>query len=178
MKEILLNKYRSDKAFVWCKDGKYFIDGVEYNDDVNILLNAIQDVKPITYHEIFERVDTKEKYWQLRFNYMYNNGGFVMWQNPSSAWEDELARRGEKMCPDCKKPMPKNGEGNLLMARNWLRNNEAEFNSDAWWDYLLENDYIEGNDTWTKLPSNSSNEQMKLFLKHFPTKDTTWEVSW
>jgi hypothetical protein len=193
-KEILLNKFESDKPFVWKEGDKYFIDNVEYTDDINILLNAIKNVKTITYHEMFEKVDTKEEYWQLQFNYMYNNGSLVLWHNPSEGWDEELARRGEKLCPDCgkpmemyyvptcfhcKKPMPdKKGRGNLLEARNWLRNNESEFNADKWWHYLCDNDYIKGNDTWTSLPSDSNNEQMKLFLKHFPVNDILWEVSW
>lgn len=194
MKEILLNKHESENPFVWKENGLYYVDGVEYKDDVDILLNAIKNAKPITYHEQFKKVNTKEENWQLSFNYMYNNGGLILWHNPTEMWDQELARRGEKNCPDCgkpmqmyyvptcfhcKKPVPdEKGRGNLIMAKNWLKNNESEFNADYFWDYLCDSGYIKGNDTWTSLPSQSENEQMKLFLKHFPTNDILWEVSW
>jgi len=71
--------------------------------------------------------------------------------------------------------------GNLLKARNWLVNNEPEFNKDKFWRECCDWEIFQGNDTWCTMPSEEhcdDKEQLKLFAKHFPTKDVLWFVSW
>jgi len=85
-------------------------------------------------------------------------------------------------CFHCKKPMPdEKDRGNLLKARNWLVNNEPEFNKDKFWRECCDWEIFQGNDTWCTMPSEEhcdDKEQLKLFAKHFPTKDVLWFVSW
>jgi len=85
-------------------------------------------------------------------------------------------------CFHCKKPTPNEKDrGNLLMARNWLINNEPEFKADDWWKEICDN-YEFHNDSWIELftieESNDRMPQSKIFNKHFPVEGILWEVSW
>ncbi len=81
-------------------------------------------------------------------------------------------------CFKCEKPVPKNNELNYFLCVYWLVKNEKNFSKDELWDYLLANDSILGNDTYCKLPINTTNKNMNIFLKHFDTKTTQYFVSW
>ena len=59
-----------------------------------------------------------------------------------------------------------------------VRKNEEDFNGDELWDYLLKNEVIKGNDTYCKLPSESNDKNMKIFMNHFDTKKIKYFVSW
>jgi len=81
-------------------------------------------------------------------------------------------------CFRCEKPESKDNELNYFLCVNWLEKNEEEFDKDALWDYLGDNEIIEGNDTYCKLPSTSNDSNMKIFMKHFDTKKTKYFISW
>jgi len=102
--EILLKKVNGD-PFVIKKDGEYFIEMVRYTDDPKILLDAIANVKAVDYHTMVnadqQKDITKENFWQYHFDYQYNNGGLVMWENPTEIFEQHLARHGKSTCPTC-----------------------------------------------------------------------------
>ena len=103
---ILLTYKDSDKPFVTKKGKQYFIETTKYTDDVNILLNAIKNVKPAAYDDLFKKPGkNKEEYWQKHFNYQWSGGGLILWHNPTQMWEQELARRGELNCPNCGRKM-------------------------------------------------------------------------
>ena len=98
MKEIVLYKKDSDVPFVWKVDGEYFIEGVKYTDDVELLISAIVDVQALGYYDLNQRKDNKADYWKAYFNYQWAGGGLVLWHNPTEIWEQELTRRGEAFC--------------------------------------------------------------------------------
>lgn len=102
--EILLKKTNGE-PFVIKKDGEYFIQMVKYTDDPQILLDAIKNVQVIDFDTLMKRevslAANKAEYWQHLFNYQYNNGGLVMWENPTEIFEQHLARLGKSLCPDC-----------------------------------------------------------------------------
>jgi len=102
--EILLKKANGD-PFVIKKDGEFFIQMVKYTDDPQILLDAIKNVQAIDYQTLMKQegtlAATKAEYWQHMFNYQYNNGGLVMWENPTEIFEQHLARLGKSICPNC-----------------------------------------------------------------------------
>lgn len=90
-------------------------------------------------------------------------------------------------CFHCKKPVPdEKDRGNLLMARNWLNNNEPEFDKDEFWTECLDLDLIESNDSWTSMITQEDLDtydsddypNIRLFKKHFPGEETLWMVSW
>jgi len=81
-------------------------------------------------------------------------------------------------CFKCEKPVPKDNEMNYFLCVNWLDKNEKDFSKDELWDYLTDNEIIQGNDTYCKLPSSSKDSNLKIFLKHFDTKTTKYFVSW
>lgn len=103
--ETILTKNGNDIPFVTKDLDVYFIEGVEYTDDIDLLLNAIKNVKPMTYHEMCECFSTKDldkaSYWQYSFNYQWNNGGLILWHNPSEMWEHHEARQGKLVCSTC-----------------------------------------------------------------------------
>lgn len=81
-------------------------------------------------------------------------------------------------CFKCEKPEPKDNELNYFLCVNWLEKNEEDFDKDELWDYLMDLETIQGNDTYCKLPSTSNDRNMKIFIKHFDTKKTKYFVSW
>ena len=114
--EVLLTFHGTNIPFVSKRGDKYFInnsvasnrviyDGseTEYTDEPQILLDAIKAAAPIKYHDMHKsKPSSKEEYWQDYFNYMYSGkGGLVLWHNPTSAWESELARKGKLECKKC-----------------------------------------------------------------------------
>jgi hypothetical protein len=104
--EVILTKNGKDTPFVTKKGDTYFIEGVKYTDDINILLEAIKNVKECDYQTMVgcghaDKNLTKESYWQYSFNYQWNNGGLILWHNPSEMWKDHLTRLGKSFCPTC-----------------------------------------------------------------------------
>lgn len=81
-------------------------------------------------------------------------------------------------CFRCDKPQLVDNELNYFECVYWLEKNEEDFDKDELWDYLLGLEVIKGNDTYCKLPSNSNDENMKIFTNHFDTKTTKYFVSW
>lgn len=102
IKENVLLNTKSGKPFVTKKGKKYFVEKVEYKDDINLLLNAIKEVKEVKYDDLFDKeLKTKEDYWKRYFNYQWNDGGLILWHNPTEMWNQELTRRGELKCSKC-----------------------------------------------------------------------------
>ena len=109
---ILLTFYNSKHPFVIEENGEYFIfrhpnydTKDKYTDELNILLNAVKNVKHLKYlSNDLRHINSKEEYWQYAFNYMYSGGGLVLWQNPTNYWESELCRRGQLPCKKCGNP--------------------------------------------------------------------------
>jgi hypothetical protein len=108
-------------------------------------------------------------------------------------FEDDLAHQGRLLCDECgnpmevyytvhcfhcEKPEPKNNELNYFQCVYWLEKNEEDFDKDELWGYLMDNEIVYGNDTWCKLPSDKSDKNMRIFMKHFDTKKTKYFVSW
>jgi hypothetical protein len=81
-------------------------------------------------------------------------------------------------CFKCEKPEVEDSELNYFLCVRWLEKNEEDFNGDELWDYLLKNEVIKGNDTYCKLPSESNDKNMKIFMNHFDTKKIKYFVSW
>jgi hypothetical protein len=114
----------------------------------------------------------------------------------NSLWkffENELANQNRLLCDKCgnpmevyydvhcfrcEKPEPKDNELNYFKCVYWLEKNEEDFSDDELWNYLLNLGIIKGNDTYCRLPTNSNDQNMKIFLKHFDTKTTKYYVSW
>lgn len=101
---MVLNKQNGD-PFVTLEDGVYFIEGVEYTDDIDVLTNAIAKVKPGEYQDMFNKWTSKADYWQAQFNHQWSGGRLILWWNPTKSWNEELARRGELHCPRCNTKM-------------------------------------------------------------------------
>ena len=101
--KIILFKKDGKTPFVTKRSKHYFIEGVKYTDDISILLNAIESVKPCSYQELnaTSKISTKEEYWQRCFNYQWSGGGLILWHNPTIVWKEELARRGQLPCDKC-----------------------------------------------------------------------------
>jgi hypothetical protein len=114
-------------------------------------------------------------------------------------FENELSRKNELVCEHCGnkleiyytaqcfhclpcKPKIENHEGNYLCAVKWIKNQEPEFNEDVIWNYICNYDILRGNDTYMVLPEETQdekyNENIKIFLKHYPEKNIKWFVSW
>jgi hypothetical protein len=102
---VILNK-KNGKPFVTKVGKKYFIEKVEYTDDINLLLDAIANVKSVQYNDLFSpNLKTKEDYWKTHFNHQWGNGGLILWQNQSEMWRQEMTRRGQEFCPTCNTKM-------------------------------------------------------------------------
>jgi hypothetical protein len=107
-------------------------------------------------------------------------------------FENNLAHQNRLLCDNCGNPMEvyydvhcfkcekpeQDNELNYFQCVNWLEKNEEDFSKDELWDYLLDHEVIQGNDTYCKLPSNSKDSNMKIFMKHFDTKTAKYFVSW
>lgn len=104
MKEtILLTKKDSGKPFVTKRGKNYYVEGVKYTDDVKLLLNAVKTVKAVDYNALnnLKNRTSKEKMWKTYFNYQWNEGGLILWHNPTKIWQDELTRQGKLFCQKC-----------------------------------------------------------------------------
>ena len=99
--EVILTRKDSNEPFVTKQGNQYFIEGVKYTDDINILLNAIKNVKAIKYQDLHDNHKTKEEHWQAYFNFQWTEGGLILWHNPTEMWRSELSRRGKLGCPKC-----------------------------------------------------------------------------
>ena len=114
-------------------------------------------------------------------------------KNLWSLFETDLAHQKSLLCDECghpmevyydvhcfrcEKPEPKDNEMNYFQCVYWLEKNEEDFSKDELWDYLLDHEVIQGNDTRCKLPSSTKDSNMKIFMKHFDTKTTKYFVSW
>ncbi len=99
--EILLTKQDGKTPFVTKKGKSYYIEKVKYTDDINILLNAIKNVKPVEYNDLFKGYPTKEEYWQVAFNLQWKDGGLILWHNPTEYWLCEQTRKGKSVCSEC-----------------------------------------------------------------------------
>ena len=200
--EVLLTKHNSDIPFVTKKGEKYFIENVEYTDDINILLNAIKNVKPIDYQSMFvkDEKETKETYWQRHFNHQWTAGGMILWHNPTEMYNQELTRQGILRCPECggkmvmyyrsycpvcegKPKKDKKGRYMLFEIFNYLsaKHNipEQEIN-----DAILDPDIFEySNDTVIDLyiPDGASDEckkYLKMIDEEWLLETTNFFVSW
>ena len=213
--EILLTFHNSEIPFVFKKGEKYFISNVgpgfknspvkewekhstEYMGDSTILLNAIKNVKSFTYQELLKShaTKTKEEYWQHYFNYMYSGiGGLILWQNPTTCWESELARRGELLCKKCGNPTKmyyvptcfhcekpkKNKQGHYMfipVCYYTALKNKLEMNiiKQALWE-----EFVRGNDLSCNLyftGNEHTDSYLKMIDKEFPIEKNTFFVSW
>jgi hypothetical protein len=204
MKKTLLTYYNSDLPFVIEEDGKYFITNVkgydkttEYTDDPEILLNAIKNVDPINYQDMFTyNAKTKEEYWQLYFNYEYNGGGLIMWQNPTESWNSELARRGKLLCPKCgdkmimyykpictkceKPEKDKKGRIMLIPACYYVEK-KNNLPHRTIWQTISDNEFFEHNDTSCDLyftGDEDVDKYIRMIDEEFPIEITNFFVSW
>lgn len=137
MEETILNK-RNGKPFITRKGETYFIEGVEYTDDIAILLDAIANVKEVQYQDLHKRYATKEEHWRTKFNYQwgYDGAGLILWWNPTECWNEELTRRGELHCDKC-------GAKMVMYYRSYCPLCEGIKPEGEYYDYLKVAQYIE-----------------------------------
>lgn len=156
MKEVLLNKKDSSVPFVWKKNDEYFIEGVKYTDDIELLMSAIDDVQALEFDDLEdsnEVANNKEDYWKALFNYQWSEGGLVLWHNPTEMWEQELTRRGEAFCkcgtkkfmhykswcPACDIPQPdKKGAVDLIHLCNCIEH-QHKLQDRQLWAWITDN---------------------------------------
>lgn len=108
MKEtVLLTKKDSDEAFVTKRGKNYYIEGTKYTDDTELLLDAIKNVKDVSYDDLLkeENRSSKEQMWKTYFNHQWSDGGLILWHNPTNLWRDELARQDKLVCIKCDSKM-------------------------------------------------------------------------
>ena len=98
--EILLTYANSDNPFISKKDNKYYINHIEYTDDIDLLLESIKNIKEITWDELHIKCDNKKDYWQAALNYSYT-GSCIIYKSPTEMWEEELCRQGKLKCITC-----------------------------------------------------------------------------
>lgn len=203
MKKILLTYYNSDFPFVVEEDGKYFIfnfkdcdNYTEYTDDPEILLNAIKNVKPIKYYDMVNsESNTKAEYWQQYFNYQYNDGGLVLWCDPTKSWDEELARRGKLFCPkcgekkimyytpiciNCDKPKKDKKGRIMLIPACYYVERKNNLHHRLIWETIC-NYFVESNDTSCDLyftDDDDVDKYIKMIDDEFPIETTNFFVSW
>lgn len=198
MKEILLNKKDSEIPFVWKEDDKYFIEGIEYVNDINLLLSAVSEVQEVKYNDLFKRCSTKNEYWQQYFNYQWSGGGLVLWHNPTEMWEQELTRRGElfcscgakkfmyytSLCPNCDIPKPDDkGAVSLIPLCTCLEHKHKLKNREIW-EWIKDN-YDFSNDSYINLENYYGEDLDEDFPNYlnmidevYPVKTTLFYISW
>ncbi len=197
MKDILTK--RNGKSFVTFDDGKYFIEGVEYTDDIDLLLEAIETVCSIEYKDLYNTnlYPNKRTYWMAHFNYQWSGGGLISWQNPAEIWTEELCRRGElhcdscngkmemyyrPMCFNCYSPQPEeDGSLNLIEVIKHLAI-KLDWNYNVVWKWVCDN-YEFSNDSYIKLrkPTEHTGNEIDYWAainEHFNTPTHLFYVSW
>jgi len=192
--KTLLRKINGD-SFVTYDGTDYFIEGVKYTDNIDLLLDAIAHVKESDYNSLFTTSNTKEDYWKKHFNYQYSNGSLVLWSNPTELWESELARRGtllctkcntpkymhyHPICPKCDKPVitPFNVI-DMIPLCNYLENLH-NLKKRELWDWIKNNVEF-SNDSFISLHryfEGDSNKYIKMINDYSPIQTTLYFISW
>lgn len=203
-KVMLLDKVGN--PFVTKKGKYYYIRNHKFIGEESLILDAIAQVKEVTFNELTnaQDIDNKEDYWKRAFNFEWTSGGLILWYNVKEYWSHELCRRGELNCKECGgktvmyytpycpicEPIKKvNGYFNFIKMQTYVNAKYGKVPHSFWQNVFL--NYFEekgwgGNDQTTTVNFKEVYERCKgsekkygqLFLDEYGTKTYPVLISW
>jgi len=168
--EILLYEKDYITPFITKKDNKYYIKHLEYTDDINLLLNAIKNIKEINFNEFYEirhECKTMEDFFQNNLNYdwsSYSNSSFIY--PVERLWHEELTRRGQIKCSKCDSTMVMRSKSCCPLCEGLIKYTYFDF--DEVITFIKAKYKIEIDDDFIEL----------VFEKCNPNYDKIFDINW